>query len=70
MIKVSNQTSADAFLDYLKKHPEIEEVYGIIGLGHIGFLDEYAINIEKTDNQSHLYIKITDRKINVHLFGG
>lgn len=65
----SNQISAESFLKYLKEHSEIREVYGMMGLGHISFLDEHAV-MELGGSERHLQIRVLDRIVDVHLFGG
>jgi len=68
----SNQISAESFLNYLKEYPEIREVYGMIGLNHISFLDEHAVRMELSvsSGERHLQIRVLDRIVDVHLFGG
>ncbi|MGD2169572.1 MAG: hypothetical protein PVI40_04970 [Chlamydiota bacterium] len=70
MLDLSNQISAKSFFSYLQDHPEIEEVYGILGLNHIDFLDKHAKQVDRTPKENHLEIVFLNRIIIVHLFGG
>lgn len=72
LFNMSNQVSAASFLNYLQEHPKIREVYGMMGIGRIGFLDEHALRIEAiiSNDERHLQIKILDQTVDIHLFGG
>jgi len=70
MIDLSNQISAESFFAYLQNHPEIDEIYGMIHLNHLGFLDKYAQKVTYLPKESHLEIVDSNRTIAVHLFGG
>lgn len=68
----SNQISAESFLNYLKEYPEIREVYGMIGSGHISFLDKHSVGmgLRVSSDERHLQIRVLDRTVDIHLFGG
>lgn len=69
-LPLSFQISSRHFVEYIKRHPEINEVYGLIGNGHINFLDKHAIAIDSSSNERHLQFEVAGRVIPVHLFGG
>lgn len=66
LLRTSKQVSADAFKEYLEDNPSVTEVYALIGLIHLNFLDRV---IDNKSNQRHIIYNLGERQVTVHLFG-
>lgn len=68
--EVSNDVSKDKLIEYLKDHPKVTEVNGLIGLVHLPFLDKAGTVEKKSDTMRRVVLTLGDRKVRVNLFGG
>lgn len=72
LIKISNKNSKDNLSNWLSLHPEVREVYALIGSNHLDIIsatfnqykDETKIDFEPIHNK----IKFKDRTIQFHVF--
>ncbi|MEK6731138.1 MAG: hypothetical protein AABY34_03045, partial [Pseudomonadota bacterium] len=72
MGRISDEMSEDHLLSYLRIHPEITHVYGLIGIAHLTMLDTCKdTTIEQKNETSRiLRLNIDGREVHIELYGG
>lgn len=70
VLETSNKISAESARAYLIKNSDVTVVYGLIGVGHISFMDNISKVVKSDPVSRTLQFSQMGRTVQIHFFGG